>query len=273
MGWFEINKGGLRQLMDGRDKSFILRELAQNAFDEPGVTFCKLTLDAVAGRSLVAVTAEDDATGGFYDISHAYTLFGRTRKRSDASKRGRFNLGEKQVLSLAKSAFIKTTTGTIHFDESGERRKTRDKTEVGSIFYALIPMTRAELDECHKTVRMFLPPKGIKLFVNTIEIPWRDPLRTVEATLTTEFENEEGQWRRTRRKTAIEIHLPKDGEKPMIYEMGLPVVELDGGDKYHYNVMQRVPLNTDRDNVSPAFRRAVRAEVMTVVAAHIQAME
>lgn len=266
MGWFEIDKGGLKQLMDGRDKSFILRELAQNAFDEPGVTFCKLMLDAVDGRALVTVTAEDDAPEGFYDVSHAYTMFGNTRKRADASKRGRFNFGEKQVLSLAKSASIKTTTGTVLFEETGERRKTREKTERGSIFSAVIPMTRAELDECHKTVRMFLPPKEVKLFVNTIEVLYREPLRTVEATLVTEFENGEGQWRRTRRKTAIEIHLPKQGERPMIYEMGLPVVELDGGDKYHYNIMQRVPLNADRDNVSPAFLRDVRAEVMNAVA-------
>jgi hypothetical protein len=131
---------------------------------------------------------------------------------------------------------------------------------------ATIPMTRAELDECHRAVQMFLPPSGIKLFVNTIEVRYREPLRTVEATLQTEFENAEGQWRKTRRKTTIEIHHPKAGEKPMIYEMGLPVVELDGGDKYHYNVLQRVPLNADRDNVSPAFLRDVRAEVMNVVA-------
>lgn len=265
MGWFEIDKGGLKQLMDGRDRSFIFRELAQNAFDEPGVTFCKLGMEAVEGRALVAITAEDDAPEGFYDITHAYTMFGNTRKRQDPSKRGRFNFGEKQVLSLAKSACIKTTTGTVVFEEDGTRRTTREKTSRGSIFMAVIPMTRADLDECHSTIRKFLPPKGTKLFVNTIEVLYRDPLRTVESTLVTEFENGEGQWRRTRRKTVIEIHLPKPGEKPMIYEMGLPVVELDGGDKYHYNIMQRVPLNADRDNVSPAFLRDVRAEVMNAV--------
>jgi hypothetical protein len=52
----------------------------------------------------------------------------------------------------------------------------------------------------------------------------------------------------------------------MIYEMGLPVVQLDGGDKYHYNIGQRIPLDTNRDSVSQAFLRDVRAEVMNVVA-------
>lgn len=273
MGWFEVDKGGLRQLMEGRDKSFILRELVQNAFDEPGVTFCKIDLQAVPGKSTVELTVEDDAPAGFYNLSHAFTLFGHTRKRSDAGKRGRFNFAEKQILSLCKSAAIKTTTGTVYFDEDGERRETDAHTEAGSVFSAVIPMTRVELSECLKAVRMFLTPENITLSINGEKVESREPLRSVEATLTTEFENLEGQWRRTRRKTVIEIIEPTDNENPMIYEMGLPVVELEGGDKYHYNVMQRIPLDTNRDSVSQAFLRDVRAEVMNTVADILTAEE
>jgi hypothetical protein len=52
----------------------------------------------------------------------------------------------------------------------------------------------------------------------------------------------------------------------MLYEMGLPVVELEAGDPWHINVCQRVPLTSDRDNVSPAFLRDVRAEVLNLMA-------
>jgi hypothetical protein len=55
---------------------------------------------------------EDDAPEGFYDLTHAYTMFARTRKRSSPDKRGRFNLGEKQVLALCREARIVTTKGT-----------------------------------------------------------------------------------------------------------------------------------------------------------------
>jgi hypothetical protein len=42
--------------------------------------------------------------------------------------------------------------------------------------------------------------------------------------------------------------------------MGLPVVEIGetGGDKWHINAMQKVPIGKDRDNVPPAFLTAVR---------------
>ena len=265
-GWFAVDRDGLRQLMDGRDKSFILRELVQNAWDEPGVTRCDVRLSPVEGRALIEMDVEDDAPEGFHDITHAWTLFGHTRKRTDIGKRGRFNLGEKQVLALCESAFIETTKGTVIFDAGGERTRSRRRREVGSIFHGVLRMTRAELAECERTARMFIPPDGIETTVNGSTIGCRVAKTSVRATLMTEHEDTEGQWRKTRRLTVVEVHEPCEGERPMLYEMGLPVVELDAGDRYHYNVMQRVPLTADRDNVSPAFLRDVRAEVMNIVA-------
>ena len=49
----------------------------------------------------------------------------------------------------------------------------------------------------------------------------------------------------------------------MIYEMGIPVVET--GDKWHYDVQQKVPLNMERDNVSPAYLRTIRAFVLNAM--------
>ena len=41
--------------------------------------------------------------------------------------------------------------------------------------------------------------------------------------------------------------------------MGIPVVET--GDKWHYDIGQKVPLTLDRENVPPAFLRQVRVAV------------
>ena len=46
----------------------------------------------------------------------------------------------------------------------------------------------------------------------------------------------------------------------MLYEMGLPIVET--GDKWHINVGQKIPLNRDRNNVTPAYLRSVRTLVV-----------
>jgi hypothetical protein len=47
----------------------------------------------------------------------------------------------------------------------------------------------------------------------------------------------------------------------MIYEMGIPIVEL-GDDKWHVNVMQKVPLSRDRDNVNPSYLRKIHQSVL-----------
>lgn len=268
MSWFEVDKGGLRQLHEGKDKTFVIRELIQNPWDEPDVTRVTATIEPVPGRPLVKITVTDDAPEGFYELKHAYTLYADTRKRGDPEKRGRFNLGEKQVLSIAKTARITSTTGVVDFLEGGKRsvRKT-EVTEKGSIIEVLVRMTREEIAECESAALMFMPPPHIKTVINGTEIPARIPIENVIGVkLTTEHSNGDGVMKRTQRKTTIEVHEPLEGEKPMLYEMGLPVVELEAGDPWHINICQRVPLNSDRDNVSPAFLRDVRAEVLNLMA-------
>jgi len=71
MSWFEVDRGGLRQLLAGKDKSFIIRELVQNCYDEPGVTRVVVSINKHPGVAFADVTVKDDAPEGFYDIKHA----------------------------------------------------------------------------------------------------------------------------------------------------------------------------------------------------------
>jgi len=268
VSWFEVDRDGLRQLLEGKDKAFVVRELVQNAWDEPGVTRCHVTLKPLPGRPAARLVVEDDAPEGFYDLRHAYTLYARTRKRPDPSKRGRFNLGEKQVLALCREARIVTTTGGVRFDADGERHAIREKRAAGSIFEAELSMSRAEVEDALRAVRMFIPPDGIVTRVNGTELPKRMALASVEAVLETEREDEEGRWRSTRRKTTVNVYEPLPGEKAVLLELGLPVIET--GDRWHYDVQQRVPLTADRDNVKPSFLQDVRAAVLNALAGQLR---
>ncbi len=67
----------------------------------------------------VIIEVLDDSKKGFRDIKDSYTLYKDTYKRKDPEKRGRFNLGEKQVFSICDKAQVQTTTGTVIFDENG----------------------------------------------------------------------------------------------------------------------------------------------------------
>ena len=197
---------------------------------------------------------------GFADMRDAYTLFAESRKKGNVEKRGRFNLGEKLVLALAKSARIESTTGTVHFTEGGIRRNSRHAREKGSMFQATIPMTKAEKDEMLEATRRLIVPAGIGTTINGVPLPARTPVTVFETILPTVLADNEGVLRKTTRKTQVYVYEPLPGETPTLYELGIPVVET--GDRFHVDVAQKVPLNMDRDNVTPAYLRAIRVAVL-----------
>ncbi len=125
-------------------------------------------------------------------------------------------------------------------------------------------MTRDEIAEAVRAVHSFIPPVGIETIINGERVEPRKPAADVGTTLQTEIANGDGVLRKSRRATTILVYRPKGGEVGTLYEMGLPVVET--GDGFHYNIMQRVPLAADRDNVPAAFLRDVRAEALNVTA-------
>lgn len=263
MGWFEVDKDGLAKLIEKRGKHRAVFELIQNAWDQ-NVTSVQVALNPIQNKPCVEIVVTDDDPEGFMDLSHAFTMFAESNKKGDPGKRGRFNLGEKLVLALCNKAEISSTKGTVVFDKSG-RRTIRKKTDKGSIFRGEMRMTREELDETRILIRTLLPP--IKTLVNAAYLRPRRPLHRFECTLPTEIADDDGYLRRTSRKTIVEVYEPRKGdgyksnpdEKASIYEMGIPVVET--GDKYHINVLQKVPLNTDRDNVTPSYLQTLRTLV------------
>jgi hypothetical protein len=263
--WFEVDKEGLAKVLARRGKGFVVNELVQNSWD----TCAKkvdVNLDPIEGKAQATLVIRDDDPDGFVDLRHAYTLYAESTKKGDPNKRGRYNLGEKLVLALCEKATIVTTTGGVAFDKNG-RKTLRVKTRSGSTFSALVRLTRSELEEVKKAVRMLIPPSGVETTFNGATIAQREPLVRFKMPLDTEIADQEGMLRRTIRMTDIEVFDVLDGEKAHIYEMGIPIVET--GDKYHYNIGQKVPLNADRDNITPSYLQAVRVEVLNRMKDHI----
>jgi len=258
-GWFKVDRDGLRKIIERRGKSIILSELLQNAWDEDS-SKVTVTLDKISGRPLGHLVVEDDNPDGFHDLSHAYTMFAESKKKGDPSKRGFMDLGEKLVLSLCKSAEIRSTKGSVHFLEDDTMKRGRQKTERGSVFTADVRLNQQEFDEVLESFWRLIPPGDCVTMLNGEELPAREPIATFETKLQTTKADEEGVMRKTVRKTKVEIYEPLDGEEAHIYEMGIPVVST--GDRYHVNVLQRVPVNMERDNVPPSYLKKLRAEVL-----------
>lgn len=257
--WFDVDTKGLRSLQLGKPKHYAVRELIQNAFDED-ITVCRVSLQYDRPHSIIEVY--DNSPEGFKNIRDAYTLFADTRKRTDPTKRGRFNLGEKQAICISDVAIVSTTKGTITFDSKG-RHESKKHIERGSVVTLKIRMTEEEFDEMVQIVSSYHSPKNISYVVNDKQVEYREPLKTFEVSLKTELEDA-GAFSQTIRKTQVNLY---EEQTPMLYEIGIPVVKIDC--KYSIDVMQKIPLGKDRDTVPESYLKDLYAEVLNHTAQDI----
>ena len=253
--WFEVSRQGLRELQAGKPKHHIARELISNAFDEAAK---EVRFSASWDRGMATIEVEDDSPEGFRDLKDAFTLFAPTYKRAEPEKRGRFNIGEKQVLAVCEHASISTTKGSLLFGKKGRASSTA-RREVGSQVTVFVKMTKAEFEEILAAVKNYLVPEGIEFFVNGEKVLRRDPYKVIEASLPTEVQ-EGNVLKRTQRKT--KIHILKTDGKAKLHEMGIPVTEIDC--QFDVDIQQKVPLSVDRETVAQSYVSAVFAEVLNV---------
>jgi len=256
--WFEVDKSGLSKLLERRGKSFVLFELIQNAWDQ-NVTTVEVSFELIKGRHAATIIVADDDPNGFENLAHAFTLFAETAKKKDPGKRGRFVIGEKLVLASCEEAEVLTTSGGVKFTIDGDRKSLRRRTEKGSVFSGIVKMTKSQFQEVCESADRLIPPSNIVTRFNGRLLKAEEPIASFEADLLTEVSDEKGYLRRTVRRTKVNLHKVKEGETAYLYEIGIPVVET--GDTYHVDIQQKVPLNMDRDNVTPAYLRTVRTLV------------
>jgi len=261
---FEVDRAGLAQLLTRRGKAAAIVELYQNGLDTDA-TRITIELTPVPGRPQFLLAVEDDSSTGFLDLSHAYTLFADSAKKADPEKRGRFNLGEKLVISLCTESRVETTTGTIVFHAGGGRERLRSRRARGSRFEGILPLTRAEANGVLGLMQMLLVPEEVAVSYNGQPLRPRQLVRSFQARLQTEIADDDGYLRRRERETEVRLYEPlPGGEIGTLYELGIPVVET--GDRFHVDVRQKLPLNLDRDNVPPTYLRVLRARVLDAAA-------
>lgn len=264
---FEVDPEGLSQLIEDQGQARLIAELVRNPLDEEGVTKIDIRLDMEPGRPLCRIEVVDDAVDGFADLSHAYTLFAPSWKKAHPDKAGRFNVGEKLFLAAAlrtgEDAVITSTSGTIVLSRTGRSRKIC-KTERGSKIVAYLRMTREEHADVLATLWTLLIPPHVAVTINGTPLPSRVPIHEFAAKLPTVIADEGGNLRGRLRDTVVRVYEPAGGEKPCLYELGIPVVET--GDRWHLDVAQKVPLNIQRDNIQPAYLRLIRTLTVNAMA-------
>ena len=277
--WFEVDRDGLRKTLRSKGIEFLLYEPVQNAWDEierlvnvqedgasdpdewqGGTVNIELIRQA---DGLVQLSIVDNSPDGFKDLAHAYTLFAESDKKADPRLRGRFNVGEKFVLAFCKQARLETVKGTVIFGEDGTRHTTNNSSMGGTMLTLWFDdITDDEFRRLDRAASALIPPDSVTTIFQGREVPKRLADSTFVATLPTEIVNDKGVMTRTARKTYVEVHTPLPDEVPTLYECGIPVAELTGGEPCHINGLQKVPLNVERDKVSPSFLQKVRTAVL-----------
>ena len=264
---FEVSTKGMRALQMGRPPWQLAKEIVSNSWDEK-THICKVEL-----RSLTTMTAYfsvyDDGRG-FKDIRDAWTLMGHTDKRLNPEVRGRFNIGEKEILSVAKSAKITTAGKIITFPQQGGRTvRTNPKDFKGTLVEVSVPWGSHQVKETEQKLMQLLPPSDITYEVNGLIIPYKHPHKEIEATLETVIQPSIYEaLSHTRRKTRVEIYRNPNGVKSQLYEMGIPVQVIDC--PYSVNICQKVPLPPNRDTVRDTYLQDVYAAVLNATADEVE---
>ena len=262
--WFEIDQDGLKDQNAGREPWELIKELVQNAWDEaPFASECRITTQLSEDRENTVITVEDNGSG-FAEIRDSYTLMGNTPKRNDPTKRGRFNRGEKDVISVAKEATIETTGTTVRFLPDRTRNQENNERTRGTLVKLTMPWNEAERAGLVIQLRTLRPPIECQTEIDGELVTAKPPVKVLQAQVETVIQDQDGTLKPRQRKARIEITEPHDTSgKRRIYEMGIPIQEIDC--PWDVDVMIKVPLGENRDQVKPAYLKKIYAVVLNTV--------
>jgi hypothetical protein len=259
--WLEVDVDGLRKTLSRKGKVWAIHELIQNSWDAEATQVNVTLTKPKDGTS--TLTCLDNAPGGFADLTHAHTLFAESDKKDKVMKRGRFSAGDKYVLALMRSATVTSTTGQIVFQQNGQRKTTEKCTKIGSEFKGILSMTEEDYSDIMSRIFSIIPPDNVATFINGQQVSIRKPIHTFKVVLPTEVADDAGILRSRKRETTVNLYAVRDGETPSLYEMGIPVVPIDENLKWHVDIQQKVPLNIERDNVTPTYLKTLYTSLLT----------
>ena len=261
--WFEIDQNGLKNQNAGREPWELIRELVQNAWDEaPFASECRITTRLSEDGKNTEITVEDNGNG-FEDIRDAYTLMRGTSKRDDPKKRGRFNRGEKDVISVSRETTIETVGNTVKFLPDRTRKKEENERTRGTSVKVIMPWNEDERAKLVTQLRTLRPPIACQTEIDGEILTANPPVTksSPSVTLETVIQDENGILKFPQRKAIVHITEPHDTSgKRRIYEMGIPIQEIDC--PWDADVDIKVPLNEHRDQVKTTYLNGIYAVVL-----------
>jgi hypothetical protein len=255
-GWLTVSMEGFSQQNRARPFEHLVKELVQNSLDAIGDAPGTITVsvEEKAGGEFTIECLDDGE--GVDDMTNLRTVFW-TSKHDSRFKRGRMGRGFKELLCLCSEChvFSRNLMGDFTVKDGRKAFFLREtaKFTKGTLVRMKMPWRGEGVGvKLADYFKLFLPPQNVRLEVCGIKIPSREPTFVTTGSLPTEeFEN--NKWCRPRGKTGVELVKHKATETSLVYEMGIPICPVEWNVPYHVNVLQRVPMNPNRDAVMSGY--------------------
>lgn len=257
---FEVDGSGFKGHVKKMKPHQIIQEIISNSFDEDAVKTVTCDIEFIQETKQVRVKVVDDGNG-FRDIEEIFTLYKHSYKRNKPEKRGRFNLGDKQFFAVAETGHVITGKNKVEFTETKriiDDHEPFKGVEVIGNFKWSATVLNPTIRELYKII----VPQDKILIVNDKTIQPKKIVKIIEGVLRTEIENEDGVMEEFDRKTKIELYQKDESEQALIFEMGIPVQKLEDNVEWHVNIMQKIPLRTERDVVSEAYLKKLYGAII-----------
>lgn len=246
--WFSVSPEGLSIHYK---KIYIARELLANCFDEDATEIIFMIVESKTKEfpNQYLVRIIDNDPDGFDSIDDMFTLFRRTKKVDDALVRGRFNHGEKGVLSLCNKAKLTSTKGTVIFNgNTGEREiDLNKKTDIGSDLKFWIDLDEDEYNYLLQYPKFIKIPKGVRLVYDNKTYVYEEP-KFIETIKLQTWKSD--QKKPYYRQTEVFLY-PQISGKSYLMELGIMIQRIDY--PFTVDVRQKIPLDTKRNSVKDSF--------------------
>ena len=258
--WLNVSTEGFAEQQRGRPIEHLVKELVQNALDAIGNDGdIWLSVEPIDDRH-VRITCQDSGPGA-EDLRNLNVVF-LTTKKDSVLQRGRMGRGFKELLSIAEHATVHSRYQSLSFTRdpaTNEQLVEFDGDAVGQIgFRAMLVIAHDDAqNDLGPYFSSFLLPAGVSFYYNGKRIASRAPAHSISARLTTErFAN--SRWEKPTLATTVELFACEPDDTPTIFEMGIPVCPIDWPVRFHVNVLQRIPMNPNRDAVASGYAERLR---------------
>ena len=260
--WFELSEEGWRRSNRARPLGQLVREALQNAFDQRAR---RVTVRLEESE----VRIEDDAPTGLARDEFAFTVF-LGEKDTPPTWRGRKGRGLKEMIAASDRAEVETVGRTLVFDQDGRHVRPNPRL-VGTCLRLFRRTSARERDAALALLRLTLPPPGVTLVINGRTVRPARLKETLEDCPLETVELHRGVERYVERLARVDLYLPRPGETPHLFELGLPVEP--HALPWHVDVQQRIPLAAERDAARDAYKRTLAAIVLESMAPDLTRQE